>query len=186
LLSRHGPPYFRKCSEGPTITVVEAHRFSLGSIAGLLCLWIAVASASAAPPTTTEPCGRTDTRSALRSFVGAFNAGSFERLDALFAQEPNFQWFSALAPGQRLGADANRRETLLPYFRRRHAAGERFRLKTFDWNGKYAHWSNFGFVALRSKPQRSGWIRSESKGAVICEGGDPRLITLSLGGRPLR
>jgi hypothetical protein len=159
---------------------------SLASLTGLLCLWLAIASASAAPPTSTEPCSRADTRSALRSFVGAFNGGSFEKLDALFALEPDFQWYSTPAPGQRLGADAKRRDTLVPYFRRRHAAGDRFRLRTFDWVGKSPHWSNFGFLALRSKPQADGWIRSESKGAAICDEGRPSLITLSLGGRPLR
>jgi len=162
-----------------------ARGLSLAPLTGLLCLWLAIASASAAPPTNTQPCDRDSTRSALRSFIGAFNGGSFEQLDALFAQEPHFQWYSAPAPGQRLGADARRRDTLVPYFRRRHAAGDRLRLRTFDWNGKSAHWSNFGFVALRSKPQADGWIRSESKGAAICDGGRPTLITISLGGRPL-
>jgi hypothetical protein len=162
-----------------------ARGLSLASLTGLLCLWLAIASAGAAPPTNTEPCDRASTSSALRSFIGAFNGGSFEKLDALFASEPDFQWYSAPAPGQRLGADAKRRDTLVPYFRRRHAAGDRFRLRTFDWNGKSPHWSNFGFVALRSKPHADGWIRSESKGAAICDDGRPSLITVSLGGPPL-
>lgn len=162
-----------------------ARGLSLVPLTALLCLWLAIASASAAPSTNTEPCSRDSARSALRSFIDAFNGGSFEKLDALFAQEPDFQWYSAPAPGQRLGADAKRRGTLIPYFRSRHAAGDRFRLRTFDWNGRSAHWSNFGFLALRSKPQTDGWIRSESKGAAICGGGRPNLITISLGGRPL-
>jgi hypothetical protein len=161
-----------------------AGRLCLGSLAGMLCLWLALAPASAAPPTTTEPCSRTDTSNALRSFVGAFNDGSFEKLDALFAQEPDFQWYSTQAPGQRLGVEAKNRGTLIPYLRRRHAAGDEFRLRSFRWNGRSAHWSNFGFLALRKNP-RGGWLRSEGKGAAICDGEDASLIVLTFGGRPI-
>lgn len=121
----------------------------------------------------------------LRSFVAAFDRGSFAKLDALFAAEPAFQWYSSPAPGRRLGAEAKRRDTLIPYFRRRHAEGDRLRLLAFHWNGMSSHWSNFAFDLRRSEPRGDGWFRTEGKGAAVCDEGDPRLIVLTLGGRSL-
>ena len=162
---------------------ISAVRRSAPVLSLLVVLGLAVAASSgAAAPTTTTPCGRADTRGVLRSFVGAFNGGSFAKLDALFAPEPAFQWYSSPAPGRRLGAEAKRRDTLIPYFRRRHREGDEFRLLAFDWNGKSAHWSNFSFEMRRSEP-RDGWFRTEGKGAAVCDDGEPSLIVLTFGGR---
>jgi hypothetical protein len=155
----------------------------------LLCLVVLfcagmAGSTAAGPPKTTTPCDRPDTKEVLGSFVGAFDSGSFAKLDALFAPEPAFQWYSSPAPGRRLGAAAKRRDTLIPYFRRRHAKGDRFRLLAFDWNGRSAHWSNFAFDLRRSEPGGGGWFSTNGKGAAICDSGAPNLIVLTLGGRP--
>lgn len=139
--------------------------------------------AGAAPPTTTLPCERAETKAALRSFVVAFNGSDSAKLDALFAQEPDFQWYSTPNPGRRLGAAAKQRDTLVPYLRRRHANGDRFRLASFQWNGKSAHWSNFGFRMLRNEPDEEGWFPTEGKGATICDEGKARFIVLTFGSR---
>gem|GEM_PF-5942036 len=57
----------------------------------MFCVALAAPS-GAAVPTSTSPCDRADTKGVLRSFVSAFNGGSFAKLDALFAPEPAFQW----------------------------------------------------------------------------------------------
>lgn len=139
--------------------------------------------AGAPPPTDTAPCTRAQTRTALNSFVTAFNQGDFARLDSLFADEPAFQWFSSQHPGRRLGAEAKRRDTLIPYLRRRHARDEEFRLRAFNFSGNSARWSNFWFEALRSADGfgDGDWRRVVGKGAAICDQGSPQLIVLSLG-----
>jgi hypothetical protein len=149
----------------------------------LVAVALPAAGGAAAPPTSTFPCGRGETRSALRGFAAAFDGGDFARLDRLFAPEPAFQWYSSGRPGRRLGAAAKRRDTLVAYFRRRHGAGDRFRILSFHWNGRSRHWSNFAFDLRRRIPHRGGfaWAEVPGKGAAICEGVVPRLIVLTLG-----
>jgi len=143
----------------------------------------AVAAAPSSVPTDTVACGREATRAAVRTFFTAFNAGDFARLDALFAPEPAFQWYSTPAPGERLGPPARRRETLIPYLRRRHARGDRFDLDAFHWNGRSSHWSNFAFEARGSSPAFHGgnWFRADGKGVAVCGTGAAQLIVLTFG-----
>lgn len=155
----------------------------------LASLAIAVAAADTArpamaPPTDTSPCTRAQTGTALDSFVAYFNRGASAKLDSLFAAEPAFQWYSSPHPGRRLGARAKDRDSLIPYFRRRHARGEELRLLAFNYSGAARHWSNFWFEALRRADgfNDGRWRGVVGKGAAICEQGSPRIIVLSLGG----
>lgn len=145
----------------------------------------ALAAAPASPPTDTASCGREATAGALRSFVAAFDAGDSARLDSLFAPEPAFQWYSTPAPGERIGQEARRRDTLVPYLRRRHAKGDRLRLRAFHWTGRSPRWSNFWFEARRATPAVDGgrWFRADGKGAVVWEAGSAQLIVLTFGER---
>lgn len=132
----------------------------------------------------TSPCPRGQTRQALDSFVVAFNRGDYAALDSLFAQPPAFRWYSSQKLGQRIGAAAKRRGTLIPYFRTRHARQDRLRLLAFEFTGRAARWSNLSFEMRRSAADfRQGkWIESLAKGAVVCDGGSAQFIVMSLGG----
>ena len=159
------------------------------SLLGLLLALALSAPAHAAPPgpppTDTEPCSREATRGAVRSFFATFDAGDLGRLDALFAAEPAFQWYSTPGPGERLGPASQRRDTLIPYLRRRHAKGDRLRLRAFHWTGRSPHWSNFWWEARRSTPALRGghWFRADGKGAAVCDSGGAQLIVFTFGGR---
>jgi hypothetical protein len=160
-------------------------------VAALLCfLGLAVASpalarAPGSPPTDTAPCSREATRAAVHSFFDAFEAGDFARLDSLFAPEPAFQWYSTPAPGRRQREASQRRNTLIPYLRRRHAKGDRLHLDAFHWTGRSPHWSNFWFEAQRSAPavEKGRWFSADGKGAAVCDGGAAQLIVLTFGER---
>ena len=53
-------------------------------------------------------CTAVQTRSALASFVAAFDAGDYQRLNALFAGPSWFRWYSSSAPGERFDPQARR------------------------------------------------------------------------------
>lgn len=148
----------------------------------------AVTAGTASPiralPTATSPCTRGQTHAAFNSFIASFNQGDFAKLRSLFAEEPDFQWFSSPHPGRRLGAEAKNRDTLIPYFRRRHARDEEFRLLAFNFAGNARRWSNFHFEAIRRADgfNDGKWRGMPGKGAAVCEQGSPQIIVLSLGG----
>lgn len=155
----------------------------------LASLAVAVVGANAAQSNVdadkgASSCSRGQTRQALDSFVVAFNRGDYAALDSLFAQPPAFRWYSSPKPGQRIGAAAKRRDTLIPYFRTRHARQDRLRLLVFGFTGRAARWSNLWFEMRRSAADfRQGkWIESPGKGAVACDGGSTQFIVVSLGG----
>lgn len=152
----------------------------------LVLVLLVAAPASAEPPSDTTPCSQVQTRNAVHSFAGSFNQGTYAKLDSLFAPAPLFQWYSSPRPGPRLSRAAKRRNTLIPYFRSRHAAHDELRLMAFHWTGKAAHWSNFWFEMLRSAPGYKGgkWFGLAGKGAAICDAGSPQFIVISLGGEP--
>jgi hypothetical protein len=166
-------------------------RLSRRQWASLLLASIAVAvvaayaaQSSANANKRASSCSQEETRRALNSFVVAFNRGDYAALDLLFAQPPAFRWYSSSEIGQRIGAAAKRRGTLIPYFRSRHARQDRLRLLVFDFTGRAARWSNLGFEMRRSAADfRQGkWIESMGKGAVTCGGGSAQFIVMSLGG----
>jgi hypothetical protein len=69
-------------------------------------------------------------------FVDAFNRGDLRRLNRLFALEPGFEWYSTQAPGERFDNAAKNRSTLIPYFRERHAMGERLKVRSLRIKGR--------------------------------------------------
>jgi len=168
------------------MTDMRGRRIVSAFLAGLVIAGTAAdtASPSRTLPTDTSPCTRGQTRSAFNSFIANFNRGAFAKLDSLFAEEPDFQWFSSPHPGRRLGAEAKNRDTLIPYFRWRHAKDEEFRLLAFNFSGNARRWSNFWFEAIRRADgfNDGKWRGMPGKGAAICEQGSPRIIVLSLGG----
>jgi hypothetical protein len=114
-----------------------------------------LAVAGSPPPAEDEPvaCAEDEVRALVDRFVGAFNAGELETLDAIFAQEPDFEWYSTGAPGERLLPQAGDRESLVPYFRQRHELGERLLLRTFRFNGNTLQtrpYGNFVYTLTRS------------------------------------
>lgn len=109
--------------------------------------------------------------------------GDYRRLSRLFAGPSWFRWYSSSAPGMRVGAQAQRRRTLIGYFRQRHAQRDRFRLSSFRFTGNSNGYGNFTWKLQRSAADfRAGaWFVTEAKGAVICQDADARLIVMSIG-----
>lgn len=139
-----------------------------------------VAPAAGSPPTGPSHCGPKAIRSTLVSFTAALNGGDLDALDELFAEKPDFQWYST---DGRIGAAAKRRDTLIPYFRRRHARGERLRLASFRFTGNSRHYGNFEMSMGRRVPGVAGgdWLPVPGKGAAICDESGTRLIVMSFG-----
>lgn len=142
-------------------------------------------AADGATLTETKPCTKKITTKAIKSFIRAYNRGNSEKLDSLFAAEPEFQWYSSPAPGRRLGNAASRRATLVRYFKVRHRAGDRLHLRRFHFTGNSRYYSNYWFdLGRRANGYNRGrWFRTGGKGALICEGVQPKIIVISLGGR---
>jgi hypothetical protein len=173
----------------PTLDKASRLRKRQWASALLASIAVAVVGANAAQSNAdadkgASSCSRGETREALDSFVVAFNRGDYAALDLLFAQPPVFRWYSSPKPGQRIGAAAKRRGTLIPYFRTRHARQDRLRFLAFGFTGRAARWSNLWFEMRRSAADfRQGkWIESPGKGAVACDGGSAQFIVMSLGG----
>jgi hypothetical protein len=80
-------------------------------------------------------CTAGEVETLVQRFIDVFNRGDARALDLLFAQEPEFEWYSTDAPGERFTPVANDRPSLVPYFRDRHAAGEQLTLRSFRFNG---------------------------------------------------
>jgi hypothetical protein len=135
---------------------------------------------AAAPPTGPSHCAARDISAVLNSFTAALNRGDLDALDELFAEKPDFQWYST---DGRIGAAAKRRDTLIAYFRRRHARGERLRLASSRFTGNSPHYGNFEMLMGRRVPSVAGgdWLPVPGKGAAICHEGETRLIVMSFG-----
>jgi len=159
----------------PTTALALAGYLAVAATAG------AGGSARAFTPVTA--CTKSETRAALVSFVGAFNAGNYRRLDALFAGPDWFRWFSSGTPGVRLNPQAQQRSTLIAYFRARHAHRDRVALSSFRFTGNSLGYGNFTWKLERSAADyRSGAsFVTEAKGAVLCRGEDARFIVMSIG-----
>jgi hypothetical protein len=136
--------------------------------------------AAGLPPTGPSHCGPRAIHSTLVSFTAALNRGDLDALDELFAEKPDFQWYST---DGRIGAAAKRRDTLIAYFRRRHARGERLRLASSRFTGNSPHYGNFEMLMGRRVPGVAGgdWLPVPGKGAATCSEGETRLIVMSFG-----
>jgi hypothetical protein len=154
---------------------------TVGILAGL-ALALALPSTLAAQPVRRPglTCTASMTRTTWTTFIRAFTQGDYRRLDALFAEEPDFGWFSSNVPGLRAGTAAASRRTLVTYFRARHARGDALRLLTFAYHGT----GDFTYTLQRAAGdyRRGARFRLAGKGAVDCIDGRARLIVVSLGG----
>jgi hypothetical protein len=132
-------------------------------------------------------CTPQATRTALASFVAAFNRNEDEKLGALFAQLPLFQWYSSNVPGLRTTAAARDRDGLIAYFRSRHVKRDRLRLVSFTFTGDSPGYGNFVFKMKRSAAdyRRGAWFGLTGKGAAVCSAQSVQpvqFIVVSLGG----
>jgi hypothetical protein len=153
------------------------------ALAAICLAFLLPQSAGSAPPTGPSHCGSADVRSALVSFATALNQGDFLALDRLFAEKPDFQWY---VTDGRIGAASKRRDTLIPYFRRRHRRGEQLALHRFQFVGNSPHWGNFQMTMRRQLPGVRGerFALAPGKGAAVCDDQGTRLIVMSFGARP--
>ena len=131
-------------------------------------------------PPDVKPCTLAQGRALVESFVRAFNAGNTRRLNLIFAREPAFQWYSTGNPGQRFGAEAENRATLMRYFAARHRQRERLRLVTFV--GGAAPRGDFGFgFHLERRAIGYGPRVLQGKGSLFCSAHGNRIIVWSNG-----
>jgi hypothetical protein len=131
-----------------------------------------VVPVTAPPPPAEQPvaCTGPEVEQLTNRFIGAFNAGDLEALDNIFAHEPDFEWYSTLAPGERLTPLANDRASLIPYFRDRHALGEQLVLRSFTFNGNdpgSRPYGNFVYRLTRSADDLAP-TPYHGKGASLC------------------
>lgn len=117
-----------------------------------------------------EPCGRAHARAQVQRFVKAFNRGSFEKLDRLFAKEPSFALYR-LWPEREYPASEDR-STLIQYFRERHSLDDRVRIIELLFEKRRGGDDLWGFrwkLRRRSNdPLPSGDGILAGKGAVNC------------------
>jgi hypothetical protein len=152
------------------------------TVAALLLFGGSAGASQAKPAGSITNCTAMQTRSALVSFIAAFDAGDFARLDALFAGSSWFRWYSSGAPGARFDPQARGRSTLIAYFRARHAQRDRFRLMSFTFNGNTLGYGNFIWKMRRSADDfhHGAWFTVEAKGAALCQGASTRFIVMSI------
>ncbi len=103
----------------------------------------ALATQSGGTTSAAQSCNQELVADLVRSFVRAYNAGDSEELDQIWAAEPDFEWYSV--SNERIRADAYDRETLLPYFDRRHQLNDRLHLKRLHVGSKDDR-GNFGIA----------------------------------------
>jgi hypothetical protein len=125
-----------------------------------------------AAPAAEQPvlCTADEVETVARRFISSFNAGALGELDDLFAQEPEFEWYSTDAPGERFTPAANDRASLVSYFRDRHAVSERLELGSFTFNGNTQGsraYGNFQYTLTRRAEDLSPTPYG-GKGAALC------------------
>lgn len=120
----------------------------------------------------------------MTAFARAFNDGDLATVDRLFAKEPGFKWYSSALPGKRIGAAAQRRATLLDYFRRRHARGDALVIRSFTFHGNSGGVGHFAATVRRSARDYRGGrpIQVPAKGAATCVAGYAAFVVMSIGG----
>jgi hypothetical protein len=115
-------------------------------------------------------CTAGDVEALARRFAEAFNRGDLGELDAIFAREPEFEWYSTGGPGERLLPIAADRDSLVPYFRERHARGEQLTLRSLRFNGNTTGsrtYGNFEYTLMRQAHDLAP-TAYRGKGAALC------------------
>ncbi len=135
-------------------------------------------SATVVPEAAPTLCTPGEVESAVNRFVAAFNRGDSKALAAVWAPEPDFQWYSTTAPGARLNAKASDRASLLPYFRGRHAQAERLQVTAFRVNGNTTGGKPYGNFEFRLVRSARGLAATDfhGKGSVRCYAGRPDVL----------
>jgi hypothetical protein len=150
-----------------------------------------IGSAAARQPTAVRDCSPEEAQQVVAHFTRAFNVGKIARLDNLFAKDdhdgdvatPSFQWYSTGPPGARFGRAAEKRSTLMRYFRKRHRQGERLYLLWMSRGGNDGDgYFSFGFH-VRRQARGLRPTAFEGKGAVICSNSAAQIAVWSVGPR---
>jgi hypothetical protein len=144
---------------------------------GLACTHSIPNADSAAGPT---PCTSDLVKRLVSDFFDAFNAGNVTELNRLFADEPEFQWYSTDAPGERLQGESTDRSTLVDYFKARHKSGEHLTLRRFQFNGYSQGYGHFEYQLTRSANSLAP-TRYEGKGAALCKATGNVIAVWSMG-----
>ena len=150
------------------INVPSAGCWRLQLSTGALRASVVFQAVRAAERPTLCSAGEVDTL--VERFTGAFNAGDVGQLDGIFAQEPEFEWYSTDAPGERFTPLANDRPSLMPYFRDRHALSEQLTLRSFRFNGNTTGtrtYGNFEYTLTRRADDLEP-TPYRGKGASLC------------------
>ena len=118
--------------------------------------------------------------------MDAFNRGDRRTLASVWSAEPDFQWYSTQAPGERLQGAAQHRPSLVPYFLARQANGERLELTFFRANGNSQGPRPYGNFEYRLNRRAADLLPTEyqGKGALHCFSarvGPDKLIVWSMG-----
>lgn len=129
-----------------------------------------------------QRCSESEVRELVATFVDAFNAGDLAELDRLVAPADSFKWYTVDGPGRVPGerGATGERETLIPYFSRRHARGERLELRGTRFNGNTLGYGNFSY-RLRRRADDLAATHYFGKGAAICTSGEDMIIVWSMG-----
>lgn len=167
----------------------NAARALIASVAVLAALAaFGVTGATRAYAESASDCTPGATRTAVASFVSAFDRGDYHQLDRLFARPPLFQWYSSSVPGLRMTTVARNRASLIAYFRARHLKRDRLRLVSFTFTANSYGYGNFVFKMMRSAAdyRRGASFGLIAKGAALCSDQPSQqpvqFIVMSVGG----
>ena len=147
----------------------------------VLVALVACGAGTVAPAYASGSCDGAATKALIRSFVTGYARGDVAAIERLFAPAPRFLWYSAIAPGRRLGAASKRRSTLASYFRARVRRHERLRITTvragYDAQREIV---NFSGKLVRTADEARSSPPKDFKGAADCVDGTPTFIVWSM------
>ena len=157
---------------------------ALGLAAAVLAGWVVLGFATTEPLPATygnQPtvgsqvivaklCTSGEVEKLVKAFIRAFNNGDLERLDRIFAREPEFRSYATDPPGKRHAPIAWDRATLIRYFAQRHAIREHLQLRSYRFRGNTVAvppWGNFDVELLR-RARNFPATRYRGTGAAYC------------------
>ena len=100
-------------------------------LAATLLLSLLTSTGSAMPQRYDAACSKERTKRVVTSFVRAYNRGDLARLERLWAQEPDFQWYFVDDEREQ---DAEDRVNLPLYFDERARLGDHLELRRLSVN----------------------------------------------------
>jgi hypothetical protein len=152
---------------------------------GLLVTSVAFASvhvSARASATRPQPgCAARAPRAFVTNFLAAFNRGDLRRIDRLVAPRRLFRHYTISAgPGERVGADARSRSTLIEYLAARRGHSEQFLLTWFAVSRRLPGSASFRFDLVRSADDFAPERLYRGSGMISCVG-RRRLVTWAIG-----